>query len=78
MDVFVFERVPIILLLPLEELLIMGRLPPLSRSESLSFYDLKTKPSSWRCFMKLNLSCLPSDLISVNRTSGKDFSGLKL
>jgi len=53
-------------------LLIKGRLPPLSLSVT------SIRPQSCQCCVRLNLSCLPDDLISVNRIIVMYFGVMKL
>jgi hypothetical protein len=72
MNMCVSQTLPIILLLLLKGLLIKRRLPSLLHCQSRQGH----RPC--QCCMRLNLSCLPDDLISVNRITVQEFGVLKL
>jgi hypothetical protein len=76
MDVFVSQTLPIILLLFSGAASHQGEAPS-TLTESIGLFVTSTRPSSRQCCVRLNLSCLPDDLISVNRIIVKYFGVLK-
>ena len=76
-DVIVSQTLPIILLLLSGAASHQGEAPS-TLTESIWLSVTSTRPSSCQCCVGLNLSCLPDDLISVNRIIVKYFGVMEL
>lgn len=68
----VSQTLPIILLLLSGAASYQGAAPS-TLTESIGLSVTLTRPSSHQCCVRMNLSCLPDDLISVNRIIVKYF-----
>lgn len=77
MDVFVSQTLPIRLLLHSGAASHQGEAPS-TLTEAIWLPVTSTRPSSCQWCVRLNLSCLPDDLISVNKITVKYFGVIEL